>query len=123
MKTALQTLALIAALGMTTLAAWSQQTPPPAPPASKQISPVERELAITKIKLAIANANLASNNAKAAQDASQQEVVKAQQLIEQTRIELGLDETYAWDFQKQDYVKKFVPTVIPPPAQSAPPKK
>lgn len=143
MKTALQTLALIAALGMTTLAAWSQQTPSVTqtstgpnspniagvtgsvtiPPTVKQLSPEARELAITKVKLAIATAQLAGNNAQAAQSASQQAVVQAQQLIEQTRIELGLDDTWAWDFQRQDFVKKPAPAATPPPAAPAPPKK
>lgn len=123
MKTALQTLAIIAALGMTTLAAWSQQTPPTTPPAVKQLSSEARELAIARVKIAVKDAQLAGNNAQAAQSASQQAVVQAQQLIEQTRIELGLDDTWAWDFQRQDFVKKPAPPATPPSAAPAPPKK
>ena len=76
----------------------------PAPP----VSVTEHgQLLITQLKLAISEAQLAS---LAAQHTPQAEdalkaAQKAQALIESTRIDLGLDASYHWDFQTQAYVQ------------------
>lgn len=74
----------------------------------KALSDEQKELLLTKLKLAIANAQLAQNQAQVANQQSQQQVMAAQALIEKTRIDLGYDETYGYDFTQGAYVK--IPT-------------
>lgn len=79
------------------------------------------DYAVTKVKLAIANAQLASAKAQPLDQEAQHMVQEAQALISSTQKQLGLDDTWQWDFAASDYVKKPQPQPThPAPAANAP---
>jgi hypothetical protein len=93
----------------------AQQKPRPDPPTKKEttVTPDLKRAYIAEVKVAILTAQLATAQSQTAAAQSQiaqmtasQKAIEAQALINSTQKLLGLDDTYAWDFQAMDYVKK-----------------
>ncbi len=75
-------------------------------PATKKEDATVHELALTKAKLAQRDAQLAQAQAQIAQMQATLKIAQMQETIADSKKTLGLDSTYDWNFQSEDYTKQ-----------------
>ena len=74
-------------------------------PTERKEDPLAHELAVTKAKLAMRDAQLAQAQAQIAQLQAQAKISTMQDTIATEKKSLGLDPSYDWNYQSEDFIK------------------